>query len=271
MQRLRGRVAVITGAASGIGRALAIRLAEEGCSLALVDLQAEALRRVGAECRARGAQVSTHAADVSDRRAMAALPERVVGFHGAAHLLINNAGVTVTDTVLQQSIEDWEWVVGINLWGVVYGTRAFLPHLMQADEAHIVNLSSVFGLVGVPGQAAYCSTKFAVRGFSESLSAELAGSPVCVSVVHPGMIRTNIVRAARHAHPKQAEQIGGLFARFGRSPERAADTIVRGIRRGQRRILIGYEAHILDALARGVPGSSGRVVGGVLRWFWPGE
>jgi NAD(P)-dependent dehydrogenase (short-subunit alcohol dehydrogenase family) len=197
MQRLEGRIAVITGAASGIGRALALQLAEAGCGLALVDVQAETLRRVGAECRERGAQVSTHAVDVSDRAAMAALPQRVIDFHGAVHILINNAGVTVADTVLEQSLEDWDWIVGINLWGVIYGCRAFLPHLLAAEEAHIVNLSSVFGIAGVPMQAAYCTTKFAVLGFSESLQAELRGTCVGLSVVHPGGVNTNIVRASR--------------------------------------------------------------------------
>lgn len=269
MKELRGRVAVITGAASGIGRALAIRLAEEGCGLALVDIQAEALRRTGAACRERGAQVSTHAADVSDQAAMAALPERVIGFHGAAHLLINNAGVTVTDTVLEQSAEDWAWVLGINLWGVIYGTRAFLPHLLDAEEGHIVNLSSVFGLVGMPRQAAYCTAKFAVRGFSESLAAELVGSRVGVSVVHPGMIHTNIIQAARHASPRSADQLGAVFARFGMAPEQAAGIIVRGIQRGQGRILVGYEAYALDWLSRIAPGTGSRVIAAAMRRFQP--
>jgi len=268
---LSGRVAVVTGAASGLGRSLALQLAQAGCSLALVDIQAQALREVAADCRGHGAQVSTHAVDVADRAALSALPATVVGFHGQVHILINNAGVTVADTVLEQSMEDWDWIMGINFWGVVVGTRAFLPHLLAADEAHIVNVSSIFGLAGVPMQAAYCATKFAVRGFTESLGAELASTRVRVSSVHPGGINTNIVGASRMRDETARGRVSILFDRLALSPDVAAAIIIRGIRRRQSRILIGWEAYLLTTARRVAPTLSMSLLGAIGRAFGVGK
>ncbi|MGH9767370.1 MAG: SDR family NAD(P)-dependent oxidoreductase, partial [Blastocatellia bacterium] len=195
-------VAVVTGAASGIGRALAVRLAQEGASLAIADVQAEALDETAQALmmlKATGGspgKVTTHIVDVSDKERVAAFTREVVEAHGRAHLLINNAGVELFGTAEQLSIEDIEWLMGVNFWGVVYGVKHFLPILRRQPQGHIVNISSVFGIIGPVGHSAYAASKFAVRGFTESLRHELAGANVKVSVVHPGGIKTNIANNA---------------------------------------------------------------------------
>ena len=194
VRAFRDKVAVVTGAASGIGRALAQDLARRGADLALVDVSAAALAETAGLCAARGRGVTTHIADVADAARMKALAAEVVAAHGRVELLVNNAGVSVTGTFEEQSLDDWRWIVGVNFWGVVHGCKFFLPHLRRAREAHIVNLSSMFGLIGLPTQSSYCATKFAVRGFSEALWAELRGSGIGVTTVHPGGVRTNIAR-----------------------------------------------------------------------------
>ena len=259
MRDLRGKVAVVTGAAGGIGAALAQRLAAEGCRLALVDIQAERLRRTAAAAREQGAQVSTHAVDVSDAAAMQRLADEVLAFHGAVHLVINNAGVTIAAPFVEHSLEDWDWIVGINLRGVMLGCRVFLPHLLAQGEGHIVNLSSIFGVIGVPAQSAYCATKFAVRGLSEALAEELAGTGVQVTVVHPGGVNTDIIASARTSDEAAKERLVSFFAKKTLPPERAADLIVAGIRRNQRRVLIGPEAWAMDLLKRLLPVAGNRL------------
>lgn len=264
MRTLSEVVAVVTGAASGIGRALALRLAREGCDLALADREAASLRNVAAEIRGLGRKVSTHGVDVADRVAMEEFRDAVIREHGRVGLVVNNAGVALYGTVAQVTIGEIEWLMNINFWGVVHGTKLFLPILQEQPEAHIVNLSSIFGIIAPPGQAAYCASKFAVRGFSEALRAELAGSTVHLSIVHPGGVRTNIAANARAAASVGNLDRSGFVTRFEKlarsTPEAAADRIVAGILANEPRILIGGDARILDRLQRLLPVRYGRVV-----------
>ncbi len=253
MKKLVDRTAVVTGAASGIGRATAVRLARRGCRLALADLDADGLAETGRMVAAAGARHSEHVLDVADRAAMLALPDAVLAEHGAAHLLLNNAGVTVTKAFHEHTMDDFDWVVGVNLWGVVHGCHAFLPHLMRVDEAHIVNVSSIFGIIGVPSQTSYCATKYAVRGFTEALAEELHGTHVQVSCVHPGGVGTNIIENARTRDAEMKSQMAGFFRTRTISPDAAAAVIVRGIEADRRRILITREAYLLDAVKRLLP------------------
>jgi NAD(P)-dependent dehydrogenase (short-subunit alcohol dehydrogenase family) len=253
-------VAVVTGAASGIGRALAVRLAQEGASLAVADIKAaeldetvEMLGRVGGS----NDKVSAHIVDVSDKRRVAEFAREVVEAHGRAHLLVNNAGVGLFGMAEQISIEDIEWLMGINFWGVVYGVKHFLPILRRQPQGHIVNISSVFGIIGPVGHSAYAASKFAVRGFTEALRHELAGGPVKVSVVHPGGVKTNIANNARPgagATPAAVERERAIFNMAARtSPEAAAERIVRGVMRDEERILVGADAWMLDRIQRLAP------------------
>ena len=260
MKTLDGRTAVITGAASGIGQALSLRLARAGCRLALVDIQEDALEETAASARALGATVSVHCVDVSQREQVAALPEAVIRIHGAAHLLINNAGVTVMKRFIDHDLADMEWITGINLWGVLYGCHAFLPHMLDLDEAHIVNVSSIFGIIGVPGQTLYSTTKFAVRGLSESLAEELHGhTNVRVSVVHPGGVNTGIITGSR-GEEAERDKLAAFFARKTLSADAAAAQIIEGIRRDRQRILVTREAPLFDRIKRLMPVRGNRMV-----------
>lgn len=267
MHRLEDRVAVVTGAASGIGRATAIALANTGCHVALVDLNESGLQELAREVEGAGRRATCHAVDVADRNAMARLVGDVVREHGRVEIVVNNAGVSVTSTFEHHSLEDFEWLIGVNFWGVIYGCKLFLPELLARDEAHIVNLSSVFGLVGMPLNSSYSASKFAVRGFSEALRAELSGTRVGVTCVHPGGVATNIVQSAR---VNEAGGFDGLHAstvrRFKRMlpPEKAAAKIVRGIRDNSPRVLITREAYLIDALKRLLPALSSELLG--RRW-----
>jgi NAD(P)-dependent dehydrogenase (short-subunit alcohol dehydrogenase family) len=258
---LKGGVAVVTGAASGIGRALAHRLATEKMSLALADVDDAGLEKTAREIAERTGEkkfrVSTHLVDVSDARQMEHFASEVVQQHERVTLLINNAGVALYGFFEEITIADFEWLVGINFWGVVYGVRNFLPVLRRQPRAHIVNVSSIYGIIAPSGQSAYCASKFAVRGFTEALRHELEGTSVGVSCVHPGGIRTPIAKNARvgaGVHPSIREL---NLARFDRhaitSPEAAADRIVRGVKRNDPRILVGPDAIRLDRLQRLLP------------------
>jgi NAD(P)-dependent dehydrogenase (short-subunit alcohol dehydrogenase family) len=264
MKRLRDRIALVTGAASGIGRATSELLARKGADVVLVDIDAQGLAETARRVRATGRRASEHVIDVSDKAKMQALAGELERSHGVLHVIVNNAGVSVGATFEQHSLEDFEWLMGINFWGVVYGCKFFLPLLRRADEAQIVNISSVFGIVGMPLNASYCSSKFAVRGLSETLRAELADSPIGVTSVHPGGIATNIVRRGRFTEPAGFE---GLHQRTVRafermlSPDKAAEAIVRGIERNSARVLITREAYLLDAAKRLLPVLSGELVG----------
>ncbi|MCP5055128.1 MAG: SDR family NAD(P)-dependent oxidoreductase [bacterium] len=260
MRNLTGRVAAATGAASGIGRALALALAAEGCELALSDVDEAGLEETRRLAEARGAKVSTAHVDVADQVAVEAWAEQVVRAHGAAHLIFNNAGVALAGTISNLTVEELEWLMRINFWGVVYGTKAFLPHLERAGEGHIVNISSAFGLIAVPGNGAYNAAKFGVRGFTECLSMELeaARSAVAVTSVHPGGIRMQIARNARLASLQTdgmtSDERHDTFTKVARTTaETAARRIVDGVKRGKRRVLIGSDARVLSGFQRVFP------------------
>ena len=270
MRSLTGKVAVITGAGSGIGRALAQRLAGEGCHLALADNHADNLQSIATELRERGHQVSSHILDVADRGAVFAFADEVLSHHGRAELIINNAGVSVSQTIAELSFDDFEWLMNINFWGVVHGTKAFLPHLLKADQGHIVNISSLFGIIALPTQAAYNASKFAVRGFTEALRQELDASNIGVSCVHPGGIKTNIAQTARFYQGmngnRDAARAAADFGRLARtSPEQAARLIVEGVKAGRPRILIGNDARLLDIVQRLLPTRYTQVLRRLLR------
>lgn len=255
---LSGGVAVVTGAASGIGRALARRLSVENMSLALADVNEPGLQETVREIRRSDTRVSTHVVDVSEARRVEQFGAEVIEQHGRVTLLINNAGVALHGNVEEVSVADIEYVMGINFWGMIYGVKNFLPTLRKQPRAHIVNLSSIFGIVSPAGQAAYCASKFAVRGFTESLQHELEGTTVGVSCVHPGGIRTPISRNARAGAGVSQEGRDANVALFEEvlsrtSPEAAADQIVEGVKRGERRILIGGDAVLTDRLQRLLP------------------
>lgn len=257
---LTERVAVITGAGGGIGRGLALALAGRGCHLALVDVSAKGLSDTAALIRS--VEVSCHRLDVTDRAACLALPGRVLAEHGRVDLLVNNAGVAIGGTFEQVDESDFDWLMDVNFHAVVRLTRAFLPHLKACDQARIVNISSLFGLIAPPGQTAYSAAKFAVRGFSESLRRELeeAGSTVGVTVVHPGGINTDIARNARpprHCTNEEAALVASERDRFQKflrmPPERAGEIIANGIERERARVLVGTDAKIGSIIERLVP------------------
>ena len=263
---LKDKVAVVTGAGSGIGRALAQLLAEKGCVLALADINEASLKETAATL---SADVLLHRLDVADRSAVYAFAGAVQQRFGTAHVVINNAGVSLSESVNDMSWEDFEWLMDINFWGVAYGTKAFLPMLLAQDEGAIVNISSVFGIIAVPTQSAYNAAKFAVRGFTESLRAELKDTKVRAISVHPGGIRTNIVRASRfRKDPFGRTDKDRVIQRFEKAarttPEQAAATIVRGIEKGSPRVLIGSDAVMIDRLQRLMPEGYGRVINAVM-------
>lgn len=260
MKTLKDRVAVVTGAGSGIGRATSIALAREGCHLAISDVNEVGLAQTAESIRALGGRVCTHRVDVSDKQRMQRYAEEVAAEYGQVHILVNNAGVTVTGEFADHSLEDFEWIVGINFWGVVYGCKFFLPHLKQAGEGHIVNLSSLFGLMGFPAQSSYCATKFAVRGFSESLWVELKQHNIGVTSVHPGGVRTNIAASARATEEGLKHQAVGIIARSSVSPERCAQLIVGAIKRNKMRLLVAPESYALDFAKRVTPQLPQRVL-----------
>jgi short-subunit dehydrogenase len=258
MQSVKGKVAAITGAGSGIGRATAELLARNGCHVALSDVNEQGLAETAEKCRAHGVQVRTTRVDVAQRQAVHTWADEVARDFGAVHIVINNAGVAVGATIEDTGYEDFEWLMNINFWGVVHGTKAFLPHLKAAGEGHIVNISSVFGLIAVPTQAAYNASKFAVKGFTEALRQELEveDSPIGVTSVHPGGIKTNIARSARMVHRQgwvngqSATEFERLFAT---TPERAAEHILAAILGNRRRQLIGTDAVLIDLMQRLMP------------------
>jgi NAD(P)-dependent dehydrogenase (short-subunit alcohol dehydrogenase family) len=252
--RLTGRTAVVTGAASGIGRAIVVSLARRGCNLALADIDEVGMQGTAEMIQDNGVRVSRHRLDVADRIAVAEFPAVVAAQHGGVDVLVNNAGVAVGGTFEQVSEEDFEWLFEINFWGVVRMTRAFLPLLRASEDARVVNLSSVYGLVAPPEQTAYSASKFAVRGFSEALRHELEGTSIGVSVVHPGGIATSIAEKARVPAGTSEEEIARRHAKYRKllrlPPAIAGETIVRGIERRQSRILIGSDAKMISVIAR---------------------
>lgn len=265
-----GGTAVVTGAASGIGRALASGLASRGSHLALIDRDEEGLRTLVARLRPQHPElrVSVHPFDLSRTAEIPDLAGAVLREHPRVTLLINNAGVALGGAFTQVSAEDFDWVMDVNFRAVVALTRAFLPALRSGLDSHLVNVSSLFGLVGPPGQSAYSSSKFAVRGFTEVLRHELGPLGVGVTAVHPGGVRTNIARNARVGSGVSASEAQAGQRQFERllrlEPARAAEIILGGVERRQPRVLVGDDARVLDLLARLLPGSYGRVMGALL-------
>ncbi|MBV9935256.1 MAG: SDR family NAD(P)-dependent oxidoreductase [Actinobacteria bacterium] len=258
MKDFQGRVAAITGAGSGIGRALAKNLAGRGTHLALSDVDEVGLAETVSLCEGHGVKVTSQRVDVADRAAMFAWADQVVADHGKVNLIFNNAGVALGATIEAMSYEDFSWLMNINFWGVVHGTQAFLPHLKATRDGHIVNISSVFGLISVPTQSAYNAAKFGVRGFTDALRMELEMDRAGVSctTVHPGGIKTNIARNAR-MDPSVApmagelEQVGADFDKVAMtSPEKAARQILAAVEQNKRRALIGPDAKFIDVISR---------------------
>ncbi len=260
MKNFKNKVAAITGAASGMGRTLALDLAGRGCHLALSDVNAKGLAETAQLASKLGVKVTTAQVNVADRDQMYAWAAQVVRDHGKVNLIFNNAGVALGATVESVKPEDFEWIMGINFWGVVWGTQAFLPHLKASGEGHVVNTSSLFGLLAVPTQGTYNASKFAVRGLTEALRQELDMEQCGVSAtcVHPGGIRTNIAMAAR-IDPAMAALGGGdveaARKRFDKllnttTAESAARQILRAVERNQRRVLVGPDAKFLDKVVR---------------------
>jgi NAD(P)-dependent dehydrogenase (short-subunit alcohol dehydrogenase family) len=270
MRDLQHRVAVITGAASGIGRALAQACAARGARVVLADVDAAGLEVLRGEIEARGAEALAVPTDVSRREQVDALRDATLARFGQADLLFNNAGVAVSQTIEQMAYDDLEWLLGVNLWGVIHGTKAFLPLLRARPEAAIVNLSSVFGLVALPTQGAYNTSKFAVRGFTEALAHELAGSSVHVMCVLPGGVSTAIARNARfHVAPDGNRDHRVSIDRFARvartTPAKAAATILRGLELRRSRCLVGADAKVIELLQRLMPVSYWSVLRRMLR------
>ncbi len=260
MKKLKDRVAVVTGAASGIGRATSVALAREGCDLAIADVDEAGLAETAAQVRAEGRRAIVHRVDVSDKQRMQRYADEVIAEYGQVHVLVNNAGVTITADFEHHTLEDWEWIVGINFWGVVYGCKFFLPHLKKADEAHIVNMSSVFGIVGVPAQTSYCATKFAVRGFSEALWVELKEHGIGVTSVHPAGVRTNIARSARTQTEELKSAAVDVIEKNSVTPERCAQLIVGAIKKNKMRQLVARESYMIDTIKRFSPGLPQRIL-----------
>ncbi len=275
MKSFENKVAAITGAGSGIGRALAVELGRQGCHLALADVNAAALEETRQLLASSGVRVSTAVVDVADREQVQAWADKAASEHGRVNLIFNNAGVAHAGTVEGSDYSEYEWIMNINFWGVVNGTKAFLPHLKASGNGHVVNVSSVFGLFAQPGMSAYNATKYAVRGFTESLRQELdmEDSGVSASCVHPGGIRTNIAKTARmnesmakvtgQAADKARQQFNDQLLRT--TPEKAAQVILRGVQRDSRRILIGADAHAIDVMLRLAPVLYQRVVTASMR------
>lgn len=255
MKQLQGKVAVVTGAASGIGKELAIQLAQKGVSLVLTDYNANLLEETLQTVKAVQPNSKSYVFDVADKMAFQQFAQQAIADFGEIDIVVNNAGVALGKyTVEEVSYEDLEWILGINLWGMIYGTKEFLSHLKTRPEASIVNISSLFGLVGVKYQAPYCTTKFAIRGFTESLRQELADTKVQVLSVHPGGIKTNIARNARYHDAQAVKRLAkGFDSAAKTTAQSAAQQIIKAIEGKKKRLLIGNDARIMDKIVRLLP------------------
>jgi NADP-dependent 3-hydroxy acid dehydrogenase YdfG len=255
MKTLDNKVAVITGAGSGIGRALAVNLAGRGALLAISDVDDAGLAETVDRVKAAGArEVRSDHLDVADRAAFTAYAAAVAEQFGRVNLVVNNAGVALAGDLEDLEYPDMDWIMGINFWGVVHGTKEFLPHLIASGDGHLVNISSLFGLVSMPGQSMYNAAKYAVRGMSEAVREEMlvAGHPVGVTVVHPGGIKTAIARNARYSAKEDGEESARFFdTRLARmSPEKAAEIILKGVETDKARVLVGIDAHAVHHIAK---------------------
>ena len=274
MKSFKDKVAVITGAGSGMGRYLAVLLAKDGADVCVCDVNEETLNETVEMLRKYNVSVSSHLLDVSDKDAIEALPGKVIEQHGKVDMVFNNAGVTTGTHFKDMDENNWDWVMGINFDGVINSTRAFIPHMVDSPEAAIVNTSSIFGMVAVPGQTVYHATKFAVRGFTESLAMEMkeTNPNLQIHCVHPGHIGTNIAADARFDEenfnqdetqvsnsiftrnaPKSQKEMGDLFREGGMHPSKAAEIILNGVKKNKTRIFIGLDAKLLDLSQRIFP------------------
>ena len=272
MKTFKNKVAVITGAGSGMGRYLAVLLAKDGADVCICDVNEKTLSETSAMLRKFNVAVSSHILDVSDKEAIEALPQKVIDQHGKVDMVFNNAGVTAGSHFQDMKEDNWDWVMGINFDGVINSTRAFIPHLVNNSEGAIVNTSSIFGMVAVPGQSVYHATKFAVRGFTESLALEMkqTNPNLQIHCVHPGHIGTNIAATARMSDedfkdnearssiftrnaPKTQQEMGELFKEGGMHPSKAAKIILNGVKKNKTRIFIGLDAKLLDLSQRLFP------------------
>ena len=273
MEGFAGKVAVITGAGSGIGQALAIELAKSGATVAISDVDTEGLAQTEEQLKAIGASYKSDRLDVTEREAFLLYADAVKEHFGKVNQIYNNAGIAFTGDVEVSQFKDIERVMDVDFWGVVNGTKAFLPHLIASGDGHVINVSSVFGLFAVPGQAAYNSAKFAVRGFTEALRQEMiaAGHPVKVTTVHPGAVKTAIARNATAVEGFDAQELANLFdKRLARtSPQAAARIILDAVRKNRARVLVGVDAKILDALVRLTGSGYQRLFGPVLGRLMP--
>jgi short-subunit dehydrogenase len=259
MRELRDRVVVITGAAGGIGRALSLAFAREGSALALVDIDAPGLEAVGQAAAALEAQVSIHRADVADRRAVERVRDEVLARHGRVDVLVNNAGVTAFSLFEHHVPGEAERIVAVNFWGVMHGCELFLPALRSAGGGHIVNVSSMAGFAGMPFQSSYCASKFAVRGLTQALRAELAILGIGVTCVMPGVTRSQILASAASRDPAVSGTLSELLQRHGGSPDKLAHRIVRGVRRNSAEVRGQFDSVLLDLTSRWFPW--------LVRWF----
>ena len=251
---LRDKVVVITGAGGGMGREMAVQAAEQGALRALSDWAAAALARTVELVEARGAQVHSEVVDVADRAAMARWATAVVDRFGRVDVLVNNAGVSMSGDFEDMTYEEFDWILGVNLYGVIHGTKEFLPHLIASGDGVLVNISSLFGLISMPGQSAYNATKYAVRGFTEALREEMlvSGHPVSVTCVHPGGIRTGIARNGRTTAHEDHDRLAATFdTKLAKMPaDKAARIILDGALAGKARVLVGADAHAMHHFAK---------------------
>jgi NADP-dependent 3-hydroxy acid dehydrogenase YdfG len=249
MKSLKDKVVVITGAGSGIGRALALDVAEQGARLAISDVDEEGLAETVVLAEKAGAEVRSDRLDVADRDAFETYAAAIAAHFGQVNVVVNNAGVALAGDFVDLDMKDIDWIIGVNFWGVVHGSKFFLPHLIESGDGHLVNISSLFGLISMPGQSMYNASKYAVRGMTEAIREEMliAGHPVGVTAVHPGGIKTAIARNARVSEHEDKAATAKLFdeklARM--TPEKAAAIIVKGITKNQARVLVGIDAHLI--------------------------
>ena len=267
------KVAAITGAGSGMGRALAEALASRGCHVAISDIDSDALRETQTRIESSASVgVSCHELDVSYRQQVEQFAADVVSRHGQVNMIFNNAGVSVTDTAEHMAYEDFEWLMNINFWGVVYGSKSFLPYFKEVDEAHIINTSSIFGVIAVPSQSAYNASKFAVRGYTYAMRQELLDSNIGVSCVQPGGVKTNIIKTSRYvaadnSAPTKEELISKFEELAGLTSAQAAGQILRGVLANRAQILVGRDAKMIALLERIVPTGYQKILGWMLPSF----
>jgi NADP-dependent 3-hydroxy acid dehydrogenase YdfG len=261
MKDFAGKTAVITGAGSGMGRYLAVLLAKAGANVAICDINQDTLNATATMVKQYNVGLSTHIVDMGDMDQIEALPDAVIAQHGSVDLLFNNAGVTVGSTFDGMSERDWDWVMNINLNGVVKSSRVFLPYLKDRPEAVLANTSSIFGMIAVAGQSVYHATKFGVRGFTESLAKEFKGTNLQVHCVHPGHVGTNILANSRFNTDQPGrfgadfnkDEMAEMFRTKGMHPSRAASIILNGVRVNKRRIFVGLDAKLMDLAQRLTP------------------